>query len=111
MTIAQYIVGALIILYIEVCFDSQREIVYHVDRGRPIQRARRLALLTGVRRMKPGDCQLMTLKEIAALLRVSTRTVRRLMQRREMPAPCGTVGARLRWREREVKTWIEGGLK
>lgn len=56
------------------------------------------------------DTKLLTPKQLADILQVSLRTVRRLHERRKIPQGI-PVGASLRWREADVRRWIERGGK
>ena len=62
----------------------------------------------------PIETKLMTPKELATLLRVSYRTLIRLHERRKLP-PAINVGSglhsTLRWREADVRRWLERGGK
>jgi len=51
----------------------------------------------------PGD--ILTVREVAALLRVSDKTVRRLEARGELPS--FRVGAQLRFRRVGIYAWVE----
>jgi len=51
---------------------------------------------------------LLTVKDIAARLRVSPRTVWRLRDAGRLPAPI-RFGQAVRWRENDVSTWIAQG--
>lgn len=53
---------------------------------------------------------LMTVEDIAKLLRVSVRTVWRLRRNGSLPRPV-KIGGGVRWRMRDVKAWIEQGCK
>lgn len=50
--------------------------------------------------------RLLTLPEAAALLHVSTRTLQRMIRRRDLPA--FKVGGQWRVRESQLTRWIEG---
>jgi excisionase family DNA binding protein len=50
--------------------------------------------------------RLLTIKETAELLQVSTRTLQRLIQRKGLPAV--KVGSRWRIRTSELAKWIQG---
>ncbi|TKJ34640.1 MAG: DNA-binding protein [Planctomycetes bacterium B3_Pla] len=52
--------------------------------------------------------QLLSAKELANLLSVSTRTVWRLRSAGALPEPV-TVGSSRRWRASDVSEWIEAG--
>lgn len=47
----------------------------------------------------------MTRKELAAYLRVSIRTLNRLVQRGEVPRPA-RIGTQLRWRVADIDRWL-----
>jgi len=55
-----------------------------------------------------GRPQLMTCREVAALCRVSTRQVWRLVAMAAMPAPVKLSTRCARWREREIVAWLDG---
>lgn len=50
---------------------------------------------------------LIEIREFAAILKVSTRTIWRLVSSGEAPAPL-RIGGSCRWRLKEVERWIEG---
>lgn len=52
--------------------------------------------------------QLLTVDELAALLKVSKRTVFRMRSAHHLPNPI-KVGGGVRWRAEEVQNWIEKG--
>jgi excisionase family DNA binding protein len=51
---------------------------------------------------------LLTVKEVAEMLGLSERTVYRLADVGKMPRPV-KIGAAVRWRKKELDTWIEEG--
>lgn len=51
---------------------------------------------------------LLTMKEVAARLRVSTRTVQRLAKAERLPSPL-RIGGSPRWCESAIEQWIEAG--
>jgi excisionase family DNA binding protein len=51
---------------------------------------------------------LLTVKEVAEMLGLSERTVYRLADVAKMPRPV-KIGAAVRWRKKELDTWIEDG--
>ncbi len=51
---------------------------------------------------------LLTVKEVAEMLGLSERTVYRLADVGKMPRPV-KIGAAVRWRKKELDTWIEDG--
>ncbi len=57
-----------------------------------------------------SEPRLLVIREVAAMLRVSERTIRRLEQRGKFPAAI-RIGSSMRWREADIKNWIERGLK
>jgi prophage regulatory protein len=57
-----------------------------------------------------GPPALMTVEDLAKLLRVSVRTVWRLRQNACLPHPV-KIGGGVRWRMSDVKAWIEQGCK
>lgn len=54
--------------------------------------------------MEPQD-EFVTIEELATLLKVSPRTLQRVIQRREMPAI--RVGRQWRFRREWVKEWLQ----
>lgn len=60
----------------------------------------------------PGNVQplplLLSPEEFARELRVSVRSLRRLVAAGRVPAPC-RVGRSLRWRRSEVERWVSDG--
>ena len=70
-----------------------------------------LALLKSRRMEAPMEnrdepLRLLTIKEAAVILRMSQRTVQRLIQRKELPS--FKVGGQWRLRESQVAKWLEG---
>ena len=63
--------------------------------------------LTPMPSKDPRDA-LMTAKDVAGLLNVDIRTLRRLRHLGDVPKPI-TVGRVLRWRRRDIARWLEGG--
>jgi excisionase family DNA binding protein len=55
----------------------------------------------------PRDA-LLTAKDVAGLLNVDIRTLRRLRHLGDVPKPI-TVGRVLRWRRRDLDRWLEDG--
>ena len=53
------------------------------------------------------NTELMTIGEVATLLRVSIITIRRLHFAKQIPAPI-KVGRQLRWRLTDLEEWIDG---
>lgn len=53
---------------------------------------------------------LLTINDMAKLLRCSVRTVARMRRDGHIPNPL-KIGGALRWRADDVKAWIEGGCK
>ena len=53
----------------------------------------------------PEPFRVLTIKETAVILRMSQRTVQRLIQRKELPS--FKVGGQWRLRESEVAKWLE----
>jgi len=51
---------------------------------------------------------LLTVKEVAEMLGLSERTIYRLSDAGNMPSPV-KLGAAVRWRTKELETWIEEG--
>ena len=51
---------------------------------------------------------LLTIDDVARLLSVSTRTVRRLRQEGRIPPPV-CVGRSVRWNRESLRQWIESG--
>jgi excisionase family DNA binding protein len=54
------------------------------------------------------DSQLIDADDIASLLKVSTRQVRRLKSAGTLPKPI-KIGRLTRWRHADVQAWIEAG--
>ncbi len=54
--------------------------------------------------------QLLTIEQVAELTQVSARTLRRLHERGKVP-PAVRVGRALRWRESDIRKWIERGCR
>ena len=52
--------------------------------------------------------QLLTVDEIARLLKVSNRTIWRMRSSGQLPEPV-RIGGGVRWRQSEIKNWIEEG--
>jgi excisionase family DNA binding protein len=52
---------------------------------------------------------LLSVGDLAQVLGTSTRTIWRLLEQGKLPAPT-RLGARLRWRAREVQDWIKSGM-
>ena len=57
-----------------------------------------------------SEIALLDVRQIAALLRCSTRTVYRLAQGGLMPRP-RKLGALVRWSKSELERWIAGGCR
>lgn len=51
---------------------------------------------------------LITADDLAAMLKVSTRTLWRLLAKGELPEPV-RIGGSTRWRLDDVQQWIDGG--
>lgn len=51
---------------------------------------------------------LLTIDQVANLLQVSTRSVRRMRATGAIPAPI-LIGKSVRWRSEDFRTWIEAG--
>jgi prophage regulatory protein len=60
--------------------------------------------------MSTIENQLMTVEDLAKLLRVSVRTVWRLRRNASVPRPV-KIGGGVRWRISDVRAWIEQGCK
>lgn len=56
----------------------------------------------------PGPRRLLTKQEVAAKLRVSVRTISRMMSAEDMPPPVW-LGRNPRWKEGDVDAWIDDG--
>lgn len=56
----------------------------------------------------PLNSQLLTVDEIAALIKVSNRTVWRLRSSGQLPEPI-RVGGGVRWRQFDINEWITRG--
>ena len=55
----------------------------------------------------PDPLSLLTASEVAALLQVDVRTLRRMRHERAFPRPA-RVGRSLRWKRSVVERWLEG---
>ncbi len=55
----------------------------------------------------PADVAFLTLRELADYLRVSIRTVDKLMADGVGP-PCFRVGRQRRWKIHDVRSWVDG---
>jgi predicted DNA-binding transcriptional regulator AlpA len=53
----------------------------------------------------PAVERLLALHDLESILRVSTRTIRRLLARRQFPAPV-RIGRSLRWRPDDLRAFI-----
>jgi predicted DNA-binding transcriptional regulator AlpA len=53
-------------------------------------------------------CELLTVEELAKILKVSVRTVWRRRKAADVPAPVKIAGA-VRWRSRDIERWINQG--
>lgn len=53
---------------------------------------------------------LLTVRDLAAVLRISVRSVHRLHRSGELPAAI-RIGTALRWRRAEIAEWVRGGCK
>jgi predicted DNA-binding transcriptional regulator AlpA len=53
-------------------------------------------------------CELLTVEELAKILKVSIRTVWRRRKAADVPAPVKIAGA-VRWRSRDIERWIKQG--
>ncbi len=58
----------------------------------------------------PGPARLLTVEDLAALLKCSKRTVRRLVDCGRVPRPVRINGL-LRFRATDITTWIEAGCE
>lgn len=56
----------------------------------------------------PEESALFDIRQVAGLLRCSTRHVRRLADAGAMPAPV-RLGVLLRWRREELQRWLDAG--
>lgn len=54
------------------------------------------------------DAQLITIQDVAAMLRLSVRSVRRLVSKGELVPPI-KIGRAARWRKHEILVWIQDG--
>jgi predicted DNA-binding transcriptional regulator AlpA len=54
---------------------------------------------------------ILTIHDVSQLSKLSESTIRRLVSRREFPAPVHLAGRRNFWSERAVKDWIEKKIK
>ncbi len=55
-----------------------------------------------------ADAALMTVDDVAALLTVSPRTVRRMADSGAMPRPV-RLSSLIRWRRHEIDEWVQAG--
>ncbi len=53
---------------------------------------------------KNSDIQLLTIKEVAAYLKISERSVRRYSDRGKLPSPIN-VATLPRWRQKDIEDW------
>lgn len=53
--------------------------------------------------------KLLTVKDVAELLRASDGHVRRLIVRQRIPEPVRPGGRAVRWRPEDIRQWIEAG--
>lgn len=51
---------------------------------------------------------LMTTREIIALVRLSRTTIYRMTRQGRFPPPCSVGNGKIRWREDDVRAWMEG---
>ena len=58
----------------------------------------------------PDPLALLTAAEVAALLQVNVRTLRRMRHERTFPRPT-RMGRSLRWKRSLVERWLEGGKR
>jgi len=58
--------------------------------------------------MHTDEAVLLTPEDLAKMLKVSERTLWRLLSARKIPAPV-RIGGSTRWRLAEVQEWIAGG--
>jgi len=56
----------------------------------------------------PAPVRLLTIGEVADLLKLSIRTIRRLADSGKMPRPV-KVGALIRWKAIDLESWVEAG--
>ena len=56
----------------------------------------------------PGPMQLIDSREVAALLKISPRTVWRLLSGNKLPRPV-KIGRNVRWILRDIETWVSNG--
>jgi len=70
------------------------------------QRRRPMAEVRAVEDRRPAS--MLTVEEVAAILRCSPRTVYRLIDAGKVPAPC-RLGALVRWPTSVVESWISEG--
>ncbi|XZE20284.1 helix-turn-helix transcriptional regulator [Pirellulaceae bacterium SH449] len=59
-------------------------------------------------RIQNEDSQLITIQEVASLLRLSVRSVRRLISRGDLSEPL-KIGRSVRWKKRTIQEWIDQG--
>jgi predicted DNA-binding transcriptional regulator AlpA len=55
-----------------------------------------------------GDPELLTVEELAQILKVSVRTIWRRRKGADIPAPVKIAGA-VRWRSGDIRRWIDQG--
>jgi excisionase family DNA binding protein len=60
--------------------------------------------------LPPDPLSLLTAAEVAALLQVDVRTLRRMRHERTFPRPT-RLGRSLRWKRSLVERWLEGGKR
>ena len=51
---------------------------------------------------------LMTTREIIALVRLSRTSIYRMTRQGRFPPPCSVGNGKIRWREDDVRAWMEG---
>ena len=51
---------------------------------------------------------LMTTREITALVRLSRTSIYRMTRQGRFPPPCSVGNGKIRWREDDVRAWMEG---
>lgn len=59
-------------------------------------------------RALPGYLQTLSVKDLATLLRLSERQIRKLLAEQRLPEPI-RVGGSIRWRRSTVQEWLDTG--
>ncbi len=69
------------------------------------------SLLDAVRAVSrpPAPAELLTTDDLAALLQIDERTLRRLVREGAVPPPIRIAGRILRWRRADLDRWLDAG--